>query len=205
MLEHLTEYPATIIVGKTYRKPGFFEKFKPEILTFKTQCDHNIYLESLIFAADILLTWKKSEEKIMSKLNQDLSEQALINYLDTLSIQYFFSPIGIATFFSVVEKEFASGILQRFIELQTQLSTLVNPQALNAIKGRMIYYLLNSNDELSKSSDFIPVYKNGIQSLIVQNTVIFDLFYKYPWIWMIPFYRTFELYSEMMSLKAAVK
>lgn len=205
MLEHLTEYPNTIIIGKAYKKPGFFEKFKPDLLTFKTQCDHTVYLESLVFAADILLTWKKSEEKIMTKLNQDFNEQALINYLDTLSIQYFFSPIGIATFLSLVEKEFTSGILPRFIELQSQFSTLINPQAMSAIKGRMMYYLLTSNDELAKSTDLLPVYKNGVQSLIVQNTQIFNLIYTYPWIWMLPFYRIFELYSEMMSLKAVVK
>lgn len=205
MLEHLTDYPHAIIIGKTYRKPGWFQQFKPDLITFTTVCDHNVYLESLIFTADILLTWKKSEEKLMIKLNQDLSEQAFINYLDTLSIQYFFSPIGLSTFQSLIEREFSSGILPRFLELHSQLSTLVNPQALSAIKGRMIHYLLTSNDELAKSTDLIPVYRNNKQSLIVQNTQIFNLIYQYPWIWMLPFYRTFELYSEMMSLKASVK
>lgn len=205
MLEHLTEYPDSIIIGKNYKRPKLFEKFKPDLITFTTKCEHSVYLESLIFAADILLTWKKTEEKIMSKLNQDLSEQAFINYLDTLSIQYFFSPIGLSTFESIVEKEFISGILPRFIELQSQLNTLIDPTALSAIKGRMIHYLLTSNDELAKSQYMVPVYRDGKRALIVQNTTIFDVIYKYPWIWMLPFYRTFELYSEMMSLKAAIK
>lgn len=200
-LAHMTDYPDQIIVSTKYQKPKMFKSFKPDTISFTTKCDHNVYLEGLIFASDLLLTWKKSEEKIAREVNQEFKDQAWINYLQTMSVQYFFTPIGLSVFDTLVKKEYTSGVFTRFIELHSQIKVFINPAAMNAIQGRMIYYLLTANLDVAKSGDFIPVYRTGRQSLIVNNTKIFELLYDFPWLWMLPLYKTFDMYSEMMTLK----
>ena len=202
-LAHMTDYPDQIIVSTKYQKPKMFKSFHPDTISFTTKCDHNVYLEGLILASDLFLTWKKSEEKIARELNQEFSDQAWINYLDTMAIQHFVTPIGLDVFDRLMKKEYTSGIVARFIELHAQFKVFINPAALNAIQGRMMYYLLTSNIEFAKSGDFIPVYRTGRQSLIINNTPIFELIYQFPWLWLLPLYKTFDLYSEMMALKIA--
>ena len=199
---HLTQYPDQIIVGHTYKKPAWFEKFDPEIISFSTVCDHDTYLESLTFAMDLMMTWKTTEDATMKKLNQDLSEQAFINYLDTVALEFFITPTGMEQFQRIITKEFSSFLINRFIELAAQLKVFLNPIAVQAMQGRMMHYLLTSNIEFAVSSLCIPVHRDGKLTLIVQNTPLYDLVKTYPWLWLIPLYRTFDTYVNMMKLKA---
>jgi len=204
-LSHLTEYPDQILVSTSYQKPKMFRSVKPDTLSFTTKCEHSVYLEGLIFASDLMLTWKKSEEKFAKTMNQEFADQAWVNYLETMAVQYFFTETGLSVFWKLMAKEYTSGIVTRFIELHAQFKVFINPAAMNAIQGRMIYYLLTSNIDIAKSSNFISVHRHPTHNLIVTNSKMFDLIYTFPWIWMIPLYKTFDMYSEMMSLKVQNK
>lgn len=178
--------------------------------TFYLDCDQSIYLENLLMLSQIISNWETQESIIAEKLKQDKDEYGWMNYLNTISMDFFCTNAGIAITRGTIEKEYSVYILERFMMCDTQAKMLLHPKAYDAIKGRLIYSLMSANHKMDaeKSISSYSMKSRSRISLAVVDFVhpeMYKLLTDHPWVWLIAAYQIRPLLSSVLTASETIK